>query len=303
MFSLLGGRTEIRTRVKYIQERAVQTTFFICATDSALIVLSIDFSLVQQGSPIITDWIFHGFGMKWSPNSGSYGAIPLIFLTFYAGVGCTIVATAIGIPCAMYLAEFADTRIRNIIKPSLEVLTGLPSIVMGLVGAGRVIVAISKAAGPGTGSGLLAVWLVVGIMSLPTVASISEDAIRAVPKDLKEASLGLGATRWQTLTKVIVPVAMPGILTAIILGMGNAVGETMAAYLIVGGVSSPVLTLDILHATNLIPTIIATGATGDFSYFPPLYALGFILFFIIGALNLIIRGIVKGRGSGVPAKI
>lgn len=240
--------------------------------------------------------------MRWVANAGLYGAIPLVFLTFYAGVGCTIVATLIGIPCAIYLAEFADNKVRNIIKPSLEVLTGLPSIVMGLVGVGLVVAAISQAAGLGTGDGILAVWIVVGIMSLPTVASISEDAIRAVPRDLKEASLGLGATRWQTMMKVSVPVAMPGILAAIILAMGNAVGETMAVYFLVGGVSTPTLSLDLLHSTNLIPPIIATGATGDFSYFPPLYALGFILFFIIGALNLIIRGLLKGRVSGAPRK-
>jgi phosphate transport system permease protein len=241
--------------------------------------------------------------MNWVANNAQYGAIPLIFLTFYAGVGCTIVATAIGIPCAIYLAEFANSRVRNIIKPSLEVLTGLPSIVMGLVGVGLVVAAISQAAGLGTGDGILAVWIVVGIMSLPTVASISEDAIRAVPKDLKEASLGLGATRWQTMIKVSIPVAMPGILAAIILAMGNAVGETMAVYFLVGGTSTPNLSLDLLHSTNLIPPIIASGATGDFSYLPPLYALGFILFFIIGALNLIIRGLLKGRSKGAPKKL
>jgi phosphate transport system permease protein len=265
--------------------------------------MSIVVMLLQQGYPIISQWTLHGFGMNWAPTAGMYGTLPLIFLTFYAGAGCTILATIIGIPCAIYLAEFAENRTRNIIKPSLEVLTGLPSIIMGLVGVSLVIPTIGKVGGPGTGYGILAVWIVVGIMSLPTVATISEDAIRAVPKELKEASLGLGATRWQTMIKVIVPVAKQGILAAIILGMGNAVGETMAVYLIVGSVMTPTLSLDIFHPTNLIPSIIATGATGDFSYFPPLYALGFILFFIIAALNLIIRRLVKGRASGAPVNL
>ncbi len=267
-----------------------------------IIVLSMVYALFEGGYPIIRDWFLNGFGMKWMPIVGVYGALPLIFLTFYAGVGCTFVATIIGIPTAIYLAEFADNRIRNIIKPCLEVLTGIPSVILGIVGSSVVIASITMAGGPGTGSGILAVWIVVGIMSLPTVATISEDVIKAVPKDLKEASLGLGATRWQTMINVLLPVARPGILAAILLGMGNAIGETMAAYFLVGGSATPALSFDILHATNLIPPIIASGAVGDFAYFPPLYALGFILFIIIGALNLIIRGLVKGKASGAPRR-
>jgi ABC-type phosphate transport system permease subunit len=270
---------------------------------SAIVVLSIVYALLQGGYPIITNWIFHGFGMNWVPNMASYGAIPLIFLTFYGAIGCTIVATVIGIPTAIYLAEFSDNRLRNIIKPCLEVLTGLPSVVLGLVGMGIIVTSIGVIAGPGTGSGILAVWIVVGAMSLPTVATISEDAIKRVPKDLKEASLGLGATRWQTMTKILIPVAMPGILASILLAMGNAIGETMACYFIVGNANSlNSISFDIVHGTNLIPPIIASGATGDFTYYPPLYALGFILFVIIGVLNLAIRALMKGRGSGAPTK-
>ncbi len=154
---------------------------------SVFIIFFMVYALVYQGYPIIGNWFLNGFGMTWMPIAADYGSIPLIFLTFYEGVGCTLVATIIGIPCAIYLAEFADNRIRNIVKPSLEVLTGLPSVIMGLVGAGVVVAAITEIGGPGTGNGMLAVWLVVGIMSLPTVASISEDSIRRVPRDLKEA--------------------------------------------------------------------------------------------------------------------
>jgi phosphate transport system permease protein len=258
-------------------------------------------SLLYEGFPVISDWFLYGLGMSWAPTNGSYGAIVLIFLTFYAGIGCTAVATLIGIPTAIYLAEFADNRLRNIVKPSLEVLTGVPSVIFGLVGLAIIASAISTTAGPGTGYGMLPVWIVVGIMSLPTVASISEDAIKAVPKELREASLGLGATRWQTMTKVLIPVAKPGILAAILLGMGTAIGETMAVYFLIGNVS-PTLTLDVIRSNNLIPNIIASGALADFPYYPPLYALGFILFFIIGALNLIIRRLVKGKASGATKK-
>jgi phosphate transport system permease protein len=285
-----------------VQERAVQIVFLICAAVSAVVVLSMVYSLLSEGFPIISDWFLNGFGINWAPSNGNYGVITLVFLTFYAGIGCTAVATIVGIPTAIYLAEFADRRLRNIVKPCLEVLTGIPSVIIGLVGIAVVVSAITATTGPGTGPGILAVWIVVGIMSLPTVATISEDAIKAVPKELKEASLGLGATRWQTMTKVLVPVAMPGILAAVLLGMGNAIGETMAASFIVGNVD-PKLTLDLIHHSNLIPPIIAQGAIGDFVYSPPLYAIGFILFVIIGILNLIIRRLVKGRASGAPRGI
>jgi phosphate transport system permease protein len=238
--------------------------------------------------------------MVWQPSVGTYGAIPLIFLTFYAGIGCTIVAALIGIPCAIYLSEFADRKIRNIIKPSLEIMAGFPSVIIGLAGIYIVVTTIGLISGPGTGEGILAVWIVVGIMSLPTVASISEDAIRSVPQDLREASLGIGATKWQTVVKVVIPVAIPGILAAVILGMGNAVGETMAAWILIGGVNSPSLSTDLVHSTNLIPPIIAAGATGEGIVSPKaLYALGFLLFAIIAAMNLVIRRILKRGPTGV----
>lgn len=293
---------------KKISEKAIETLFLICAVASIVIVFAIIIFLINGGYPIIKDWFLHGFGMRWLPDIGYYGSIPLIFLTFYGGIGCTLVATAIGFPTAIYLSEFANMKIRNIIKPSLEVLTGIPSVVMGLVGAALVVKAIWESTGQvNTGPGLLAVWIVVGIMSVPTVASISEDSIRAVPKELKEAALGLGATRWQTMTQIIIPAAKSGILTSILLGMGNAMGETMAASMVIGGSLSPSLSLDILHPTNLIPQIVVASAGGDVRpdsmVFHSLYAIGFILFLIIAILNLAIRmSLRKGNTSGTSGQ-
>jgi phosphate ABC transporter permease protein PstC len=265
-------------------------------------VLAIFFALISEGYPVVTNWFLNGFGMRWSPQSGMFGAIPYIYVTFYGGIGCTLVATIIGVPTAIYLAEFADKRLRNIVKPCLEVLTGLPSVVIGIVGACILLQAISRVAGLGTGGGILAIWIVVGVMSIPTVATISEDAIKAVAKDLKEASLGLGATRWQTMTRVIIPVAMPGILAAILLGMGNAMGETMAAYFIMGN-GIPKISLDLIHGTGWIPAEIAKQATSEtMGDMAPFYALGLILFVIIGVLNLIIRRLSRERATETSRK-
>jgi phosphate transport system permease protein len=241
--------------------------------------------------------------MQWISHQGIYGPIPLAINTFNAGIGCTVVATIIGIPTAIYLAEFADNRLRNIIKPSLEILTGFPSIILGIVGVTIIVEAISTVAGPTAGGGLLAVWIVVGIMSLPTVATISEDAIRAVSKDLKEAALGLGATRWQTMTRVTIPAASPGILAAILLGMGNAIGETMAAFYISGIQDPSVIATNPIRGVALISVQIAQEAMSETRAMTPYFGLGFLLFLIIGILNLIIRRLTKERlAVGPPRK-
>ena len=283
--------------MKYFQEHVIQTICLICAAISVVAVLAIFYSLGYDGYPIISDWLLNGFGMRWIPHGGIYGATPLIINTFNAGIGCTVIATIIGIPTAIYLAEFANNRLRNIVKPCLEILTGFPSIILGIVGASIVVGAISTIGGPGTGGGLLAVWIVVGIMSLPTVATISEDAIKAVSKDLKEASLGLGATRWQTMTRVTIPVATPGILAAVLLGMGNAIGETMAAFFIVGTIVPSKIATDPIRGVALIPVQIAQETGNDWSNMEPYFALGFILFFIIGILNLIIRRLIREKDT------
>ena len=267
-------------------------------------VLAIYVALVSEGASYILDWFLNGFGMIWNPIYNSYGINILIFNTFYAGIGCIAFATIIGLPTAIYLAEFADTKLRNIVKPCLEVLTGFPSVIIGIIGAVIVLSAINTIGGSTAGGGILAIWIVLGTMSIPTVVTISEDAIKAVTKDLKEASLGLGATRWQTVVRVIIPAAMPGILAAILLGLGNAMGETMAASFIVGTIDSTKLSLDLVHGTQLIPVEIIRAASGDWGAdkLEPYYAAGFVLFVIIGALNLIIRRLSKEKSAVSPSK-
>ena len=212
-----------------LKEQVIEKCLFVCAASSIAIVFLIFFMVVYIGYPIIADWLLNGFGMSWSPTSGKFGILPYMYSTLYVGIGATLIATLLGLPCAIYLAEFANRKIRNIVKPSLEALSGFPSVVMGLVGFALLLGIIRTSFNVGSGYGVLAAWIVLGIMSLPHVASIAEDSIRAVPRELREASLALGATRWQTLLKVLIPGARPGIIAAIVLAMGSAVGETMAA--------------------------------------------------------------------------
>jgi phosphate transport system permease protein len=189
-------------------------------------------------------------------------------------------------------------RFRNIVKPSLEILSGFPSVVIGLVGFVLVVELLVNLTGRGVS--MLAAWIVVGVMSLPTVASISEDAIRAVPHEFKEASLALGATRWQTMRHVLFPLARPGVMAALILAMGGAVGETMAVIMVIGRCITPPITLNPVVVSNVITAEIA-GYWAESSSIPELaqslFALGFILFVIVGVLNLLIRRAIKQRVS------
>ncbi|HMK95601.1 MAG TPA: phosphate ABC transporter permease subunit PstC [Candidatus Limnocylindrales bacterium] len=283
---------------KMLKENLIKAALFLCAISSIGIVFFIVAYMLWLGYPEVSTWIEYGFK----------GFTAFIYNTMYVGIGGTLLGAAIGIPCAIYLAEFADMRIRNMIKPTLEVLNGFPSVVLGMVGYAIVCFTIERYTG-GTATGsfycILAAWIVLGIMSLPLIASVSEDSIRAVPQDLREASLGLGATKWQTALRVLIPSAMSGILTALLLALGNAIGETMAVLAVIGVETPPPITLNPLVSSNVITAMIANGyeevSWGSVS-FDYLFAAGFILFVMTMLLNIATRTVVSGQnrnaGSG-----
>ena len=283
----------------------IKTILFLCALSSIAVIFFIVYSFIREGYAQIGDWFAHGFGMVWNPGPyGPYGITPLIFSTLYVGFGGAFVALAIGLPCAVYLTEFANTRLRNVVKPALEMLTGFPSVVMGVVGFTVVCFAINRYdSNVPSGYCVLAAWIVLGIMSLPTIASVSEDALRAVPNDLKEASLALGATKWQTTLRVMIPSAASGIMASFLLALGNATGETMAVIWVIGNVlPAPPITLNPLVPSNVLTALIAQRAQGDSTYGSPewnaIFAAGFVLFLITAAMNLAVRAVVARRGKG-----
>ncbi len=287
------------------KEKIIELFFLLCAISSIALVFLIFASVTYIGSPVIINWVLHGFGMEWGID---FGILRYIFSTLYVGIGATIAASIIGIPCAIYLSEFADKKLRNIIKPSLEILTGFPSVVMGIIGLILICGTITQALNLSSpGLGVLAAWILLGIMSLPHVASISEDSMRAVPNELREASLALGATNWQTTLKVVVPYAKSGILAAIILGMGNAIGETMAVMFVIGRVSQPPIDLFALTTlSDVIPSLIAgsniRAREGDVNL-AGIFAAGFILFVIIFVLNILIRRALRTSPTNKGGKI
>lgn len=236
-------------------------------------------------------------GTHWLPSSGDYGALPLIAGTLLVTLGAMVFAVPIGLACAIYISENASPKFRGIIKPVCELFAGIPSVVYGFFGL-MVIVPFLRDLFPDQlmfGNSWLAGSLVLGIMALPTVISVSEDAIHSVPQSYREASLAMGATRWETTIKVIVPAAISGISSAIILGVGRAIGETMAVMMVTG--NSAIIPDPLWNVFSLISTLTGTialqlpeASSTDQS---ALFFLGVILMVMVLIINVAARSIIK----------
>ncbi len=271
------------------------------------IVLSLLFeSLRFFDSVPVADFLF---GLEWSPqtairadqvgSSGSFGALPLLAGTLLISAIAMTVAAPLGLMAAIYLAEYASRHVRNIIKPVLEILAGIPTVVYGFFAA---LVVGPMLRGGGSELGIeissesaLAAGLAMGIMIIPLVSSLSDDVIRAVPQSLREGSLGLGGTRSETIRKVVLAAALPGIVGAMLLATSRAIGETMIVVMAAG--LSANLTANPLEAVTTVTVQIVTLLTGDQEFDSPktlaAFALGLMLFAVTLVLNIIALRVVK----------
>lgn len=232
-------------------------------------------------------------GSKWYPTNEPakiLGILPLILGTLWVSFGAILIAVPLGLATAVYLAEVADKRIRNILKPVIELLSGIPSVVYGFFGLVVIVPLVQNIFKLNVGETALVGSIILGIMALPTIITIAEDAILTTPNALKEASLALGASRWQTMYRVVIPYAKSGIAAAVILGIGRAVGETMAVLMVTGNAS--VIPHTFLQPVRTIPATIAAelGETSQGGiHYQALFALGIVLFIITLAINLFVE--------------
>jgi phosphate transport system permease protein len=232
-------------------------------------------------------------GREWLPTAqptALLGVKPLILGTLWVSFGAIMLALPLGLAAAIYLSEIADERTRKILKPLIELLAGIPSVVYGFFGLVIIVPLIQKVFNLPVGETGLAGSIILGIMALPTIITISEDAMRNTPRAMKEASLALGASKWQTIYKVVVPFSASGITAGAILGIGRAIGETMAVLMVTG--NAAVIPHSILEPVRTIPATIAAElgevATGGLHY-KALFALGCILFLITLFINLTVE--------------
>ncbi len=225
-------------RFSLIKEKSIKTVFFFTAFFAVIVVSFILLFLLRDGLAIFTlaGPLSFLLGPDWAPTAVEplYGIFPLIVGTLLVTLGAMVFAVPLSIGCAIYIAELASPRAKNILKPAIELLAGIPSVVYGFFGLIILTDFIRVTFDLPTGETWLAASVLLGIMALPTIVSVSEDAISSVPHEYKEGSLAVGATHWQTISRVLVPAALSGIAAAIILGIGRAVGETMAVMMVAG---------------------------------------------------------------------
>ena len=276
-------------------EDIVSKILFLCASLSAVIVFLITAFLLREGIKVLNPGFL--FSMTWSHHRGLFGIFLTIVGTLCVVAGAVIVATVIGIPSAIFLSEFSPFWVRNIVKSSVEVIVGIPSVVIGFFGLTVLVPFIRDNVG-GRGESILAGWIVLAFMILPNLITIAEDSLRAVPKSYREASLALGATKWQTIRNVVLPSASSGIRAALVLGVGRAMGETMAVLMVVGNPETPWIPTGILDRVRMLTSTIAI----EFSYAEwgsthqhALFAIGVVLFLMVTALNLTASFVIRRK--------
>lgn len=229
-------------------------------------------------------------GEEWFPTAqpaAQMGVLPLILGTLWVSLGAILLALPLGLAAAVYMSEIANDKVRRIMKPLIELLAGIPSVVYGFFGLVIIVPLIQKTFDLPVGETGLAGSIILGIMALPTIITISEDAMRNTPRAMKEASLALGASKWQTIYKVVVPYSISGITAGAILGIGRAIGETMAVLMVTG--NAAVIPHSILEPVRTIPATIAAElgeAPNGGLHYEALFALGCILFLITLTINL-----------------
>ena len=276
---------------KRLGEKIIERLLLLSALVSILLVALIFLFLFREGLPAFAEIPLLSFltGETWQPvaEDPKYGILPLLSGTMLVTIGAVGVAVPLGISTALYLSEVAGSREKEILKPFIELLAGVPSVVYGFVALTVLATAVQTLFGNTFRLNALNGSLVLAVMILPTIVSIAEDALSAVPMEYKEAAWALGASRWETLRRVVLPAASSGVFIGVILGIGRAVGETMAVLMATG--NSPVVTADFFRSIETMTAAIAIEM-GEVVYgsvhYSALFAIGLVLFAITFVINL-----------------
>ena len=281
--------------MRKFKEKLSGRIFFALALSSISVLAVITVFIFVKGVPIIARVGFFDFifGMTWAPGQGLYGIFPMIVGTVAVTLGAAVIGVPIGVCCSIFLAEYAPVKMRNMFRPAIQLLAGIPSVVYGFWGLLFIVPLIREFLG-GPGLSILAGAIILAIMILPIIISISEVSLLALPGHYKEGALALGLTHWQAIRSVLLPAAKSGIVAAVILGIGRAVGETMAVIMVLGNaVAMPQSILDPVRTLTTNIGIEMGYAAGDHQ--EALFATGIVLFVIIMCLNSFAQYIVRRK--------
>jgi len=277
---------------RYQKEIVIKNVFFVFSLISILILGMIVVFLFREGMPIFREVSLRDFlfGMEWYPTYSppSYGIWPLIVGSLIVTALSSLLAIPLGVLSAVYISEIAPTAIKEVLKTIIELLAGLPSVVLGFFGMVIVAPWLQETFDLPTGLNIVNASVILAVMAVPTISSISEDALYAVPGEFKEASYALGATKFETIARIIVPAALSGISTAVILGMARAIGETMVVLMVAGGAAA--IPESIFDSVRPMPASIAAEmgeAPFRSGHYHALFATGIVLFLMTLAFNLI----------------
>ncbi len=277
--------------MRKIKEFVIEKLILICGLASIFFVILIFLFLLKEGLAVFKTVSPFKFllGKNWYPISepAQLGILPLILGSLLVTLGAAIISVPIGVACAVYIAEIAPQKIKEILKAGIELLAAIPSVVLGFIGMVTLVPWVKHAFNLPTGLSALSGSIMLAFMAMPTIVSIAEDALYAVPKTYKEGALALGATHWQTIHRVMLPAASSGILAAVMLGIGRVIGETMAVMMITG--NAAILPHSFLQPVRTLTATIAAemgeAVVGSEHYFA-LFAIGIVLFIMSFIINV-----------------
>jgi phosphate transport system permease protein len=282
--------------MKALHEKSIKNSLIIIAFSAITALFLILVFILLEGLPFIfkvgvRDFLFSS---DWRPLQGKFGIYPMILGSLWVTLGAMIIGVPLGLAGAIFLSEFVPRWVMRVVKPTIELLAGIPSVVYGFIGVIFLAPLIRLHLG-GPGLSILAASIILGIMILPTILSISMDSIKAVPNSYREGAFALGATHWQTIHMVVLPAAKSGIIAGIILGLGRAIGETMAVIMVVGNaVIVPHSALDSVRTLTANIALEMGYATG--MHRQALFATGVVLLVIIMVLNYLASVVIRNMG-------
>lgn len=298
-FNISALRKYDHKRIRNIKDKVIRKILLGFGLTAVIFIILILVFLMIEGLP----FFFEGDGVDFftgdvwdpsSPNTPRYGILPMVLGTFLVTLGAIVIALPIGIGCSIYLAEIAHPKIRETLKPIIEILAGIPSVVYGFFALVILSTWIDNFLNSTTRLNALTGSIMLAVMMLPIIISLSEDAIRSVPQEMKEASLALGLSKWDTIRGVVIPAALSGITAAVILGVARAIGETMTVLMATG--NAPVISFDMLSSMRTMTATIAIemgevpfGST----HYHSLFAVGIVLFAITFIVNFIADRVMK----------